>query len=175
MDSLTILFSLLLIASSIVYPSEGVSQDILKKLCDKADHPDNCTELLTKSIPKLATATPRNISLLTIEMLQNRSAINLKYFEDQYINTMDGYVNDQFRLCMFAYHSIQTSLLIAHKASTLGNFKVALQELVNVDEYATKCDNGFEHTPDPIDKIDYDMYFKTQAARSVAHYLRYNN
>ncbi|KAM7250641.1 hypothetical protein ACFE04_022524 [Oxalis oulophora] len=173
MASLTMLFSLLLIASSFVYPSKGaVSQDILKNICAKTDNHQRCIETL-KFDPRTSNLSDvRDLLPISIEMAQNQTTYNLHVYQALYSNATDGSsAEESFRICMDYYVAIETKLIVIHKLSTRQHYP-EISPLYDVKTFVADCSHNIDITPPPFDKINNAMYFKTQVAIAVNKYIK---
>ncbi|KAM7250852.1 hypothetical protein ACFE04_022735 [Oxalis oulophora] len=173
MASLPILFSLLLIASSLVYPSKGsVSQNVLTSICTKTIHPPRCIEIL-KFYPMTPTANVRNMSMISIDIAQMQATLNLHSYERLYTNATEPDMDRTFAICVDYYHKILLHLAIARRKSIQQNYKELKETLSGVRGFTSDCSSVIDISPPPLDEINNAMYFKTQIAIAVTKFLRY--
>ncbi|KAM7262654.1 hypothetical protein ACFE04_000337 [Oxalis oulophora] len=171
MTLITVLFSLLLVASVNVYLSEGVTKTIISKICSKSSHPIACKDLLN-SDSRTSSSDLKHLSLIPIELSQKQADYNLKSYTDLYYNATDEVKEESFRQCLGRYYGIEFNLVEARKLSTQQKYLRAGPMLMKAQSLAAECAYANSVSPPSIfPKIHRDMLLRAETSVIINTYI----
>ncbi|KAM7251005.1 hypothetical protein ACFE04_022888 [Oxalis oulophora] len=171
MALITVFFSLLLVAFSNVYLSEGVSKMEISKICSKSSHPIACNNLLN-SDPRTASADLKHLSLISIELTQKQADYNLKSYTDLYYNATDEVKEGDLKHCVGRYYDIEFNLVEARKLSTQQKYILVGPLLTKVQSLTIKCAYTNSVSPPSIlPNINRDMLLRAETSAIINTYI----
>ncbi|KAM7273941.1 hypothetical protein ACFE04_028605 [Oxalis oulophora] len=170
MDSLNILFFLLLITSSIFYPSIGVLQEVQSAICSTTQNATFCKNIF-KSDSRTDNADLKKLLWISIGLTQKQANHNLKIFTKLFLKEIEPVLEEAYYGCMHDYHTIELDLVIARKISRRQNYTESSKLLDRSLKLAFHCSGGVYKRSIAIDKIESDMFLTTETANGVNKYI----
>lgn len=167
--TLAVSVAVLSVASFLIYPSSGVSHDILTTICSKTQNHDACKRSL-ESDSRTRSADLPKLALISIELTMKHADHNHQTFSELRGNATNPRLEDSFRNCVGFYKEMQAQIRAAYHLSQKREYK-KITELVQSERLAQKCASGVPINCLEIDALTTTMLLAIKTAESVNQYI----
>lgn len=167
--TLAVSVTVLSVASFLIYPSSGVSHDILTTICSKTQNHDACERSL-ESDSRTRSADLPKLSLISIELTMKQADHNHRTFSDLRDNATDPRLEDSFRNCVGFYKEMQAQIRAAYHLSQKRQYQ-KITELVQSERLAHECASGIPINCLEIDALTTTMLLAIKTSESVNQYI----
>ncbi|CAK7340483.1 unnamed protein product [Dovyalis caffra] len=127
----------LLVASLIIYPSNGITEDILAAICSQTQNQETC-EAILESDSRTGSADLPLLSLISLELLSKQASKNYNSFVWFRDNSADPALKKSFGNCVAFYKDMQDKLKVAHRLSQQRQYK-SIHELGQLITLTYNC------------------------------------
>ncbi|KAB5529128.1 hypothetical protein DKX38_019209 [Salix brachista] len=170
MSSVTFVASvaILLVASAIICPSNGITEDILAAICSQTQNQETC-EAILESDPRTGSADLPLLSLISLDLLSKQADENHSSFVQFRENSTDLDLKRSFGNCVKGYSDMQGKIKVALELSQKRQYK-RINELGQLIKLAYSCENGLPSNS-PTSGITETMLLTSQTAVYVNQFL----
>ncbi|KAK3172141.1 hypothetical protein Dsin_022490 [Dipteronia sinensis] len=168
--SLVSFVAILIVSSSVIYPSSGISEEILKTICSVEHSGARCMSIL-KSDPRTASADFPQLSLISVELAIKQSDSNIKSFTEIVANSTDPQITKRCRPCIGIYKDIKSQVQEAHHKSEYKLY-ADISEIFDASLHlAYKCAALCSVNSIALDLLSQDMISRCETCQSVNKYM----
>ncbi|KAF9669827.1 hypothetical protein SADUNF_Sadunf13G0005000 [Salix dunnii] len=160
--------AVLLVASVIICPSNGITGDILAAICSQTQNQETC-EAILESDPRTGSADLPLLSLVSLELLSKQADKNHNSFVQFRENSTDLDLKRSFGNCVTGYNDMQGKIKVALRLSQKRQYK-RINELGQLIKLAYGCENGLPSNS-PTSGITETMLLTSQTAVYVNQFL----
>ncbi|KAL9378837.1 hypothetical protein Peur_027319 [Populus x canadensis] len=160
--------AILLVASVIIFPSDGVTEDILAAICSQTQNQETC-EAILESDPRTTSADLPLLSLISLELLSKQADKNHNSFVQFRDNSTDPDLKRSLGNCVTDYNDMRGKIKVAHQLSHKRQYK-RIHELGQLIKLAYNCKNGLPSNS-PTSGITETMLLTSQTAVYVNQFL----